>query len=790
MKRLLCITFFLFLTDASGQTIDKKGHPGNVPTSVTVNWARRIIQGFSMRVWLSNQMVMGGQAWDVDEASTPDGFGLEYPAGSGIEHLYAAAPWIGGIVNGRRLVSEGYNGDDANKEILPDYYHLPREHFWRTSVGRTAYDDLGYSGYYYNNNIIVNRRGCDDDGDGKVDEDDLDGLDNDGDWNPQTDDVGSDGLPDSIEASCDGRAYDPISNPDPAQDNYSPADSDRCHVRPDGSLPLKADKDLYTEKNGIPDHGEPHVDEDYGAISDNDLYCSAVDTGTYHRLARHIPLGIKVVQKSYAWRSPVGEALLPFDYSFINVGQNVIKDVYVGFFADMDVGPRTVSGFYTHNYAAYNDTLRMPYIHNPIDRGSTPLGLILLGTPRPLSQLKYIFQWFDFTTRIGPGTNDSVIYGWMSGAGLTWPQILPDQPTDQLSDTRFLFSFGPFATLNPGDTLRISIALVSGSAVSTAPNSMIDNAQKVLASEQRGYTPPVIPPSPGLTAEQGNGKIILHWGSRPGAIDPRDVWDDSNKLAESLPDTTWRRIDPPCGEAVGRCPVHLCVNGRLPGGRVFGGYRLYRYESQFPSTPDDRSFGLIREYTLPDIRGRIPLGLDTMYVDSMLVPGHTYWYAVTSFSIGDIAVLEIPMPMGEVRHDTLYIPGMESSISENRIRVDLQFSASDKSGQVLVVPNPYRGDRQYTTENGGWEGLARDWTRDKELLKFIHLPRKCTIRIFTLAGDIVATIPYEVTANNPNAGEASWNLKAGNAEDVASGLYIFTVESDFGVQRGKFVVVR
>ena len=29
---------------------------------------------------------------------------------------------------------------------------------------------------------------------------------------------------------------------------------------------------VSTEKNGIPDHGEPHVDEDYGAISDNDLY--------------------------------------------------------------------------------------------------------------------------------------------------------------------------------------------------------------------------------------------------------------------------------------------------------------------------------------------------------------------------------------------------------------------------------------------------------------------------------------------------------------------------------------
>lgn len=794
MKRLLCLLFFLYLADAAGQAINKQGHPGKLPNSVTVNWAQRIKQGFSMWVWLSNQMTMGGQAWDVDEASTPNGMGLEYPAGSGMEHLYGAGPWLGGIVNGRPLVSEGYNGDDARKELRPEYHHLPREHFWRTAVGSTAYDPLGYDGYYYNNHILVNRRGCDDDGDGKVDEDDLDGFDNDGDWNLATDDVGADGLPDSLEASCNGLAYDPVSNPDPAGDDYNPAQLDKCHPLPDGSLPLKSNKDLYTEGNGIPDHGEPHVDEDYGAISDNDLYCSATDTGTYQPITSQVPMGIKVVQKSYAWKSPLGEALLPFDYYFIDVGRNVIKQVYIGFFADMDVGPTDVGGFYLHNYAAYNDTLRMAYIHNPVDRGSTPLGLMLLRTPRPLNEIKHIFQWFDFTTRIGPGTIDSLIYDWMSGREFQGQEIWPNQPLDKLSDTRFLYSFGPFADLNPGDTLRISIALVSGFAVSTVPNSMIDNAQKVLAFEQRGYTPPVAPPSPGLTAEEGNGKIVLRWGHRAGMPDPRDVWDDSNKLAESEPDTSWRRYSPPCGIGSGGCGNHTCVikNGKpyLPGGRVFAGYRLYRYECQFPGTPDDRSFGLVREFRLQDMNGSMPLGLDTMYVDSPIVPDHIYWYAVTSFSIGDIAVLPIPMPTGVVRYDTLYIPGMESGIAENRIRVDLPFSASDKSGQVLVVPNPYRGDRRYTTENGGWEGPERVWTPDKEMIKFIHLPRKCTIRIFTLAGDIIATIQYQAPPSTPNAGEAPWNLKAGNGEVVASGLYIFTVESDLGVQRGKFVIIK
>ena len=36
----------------------------------------------------------------------------------------------------------------------------------------------------------------------------------------------------------------------------------------------------------------------------------------------------------------------------------------------------------------------------------------------------------------------------------------------------------------------------------------------------------------------------------------------------------------------------------------------------------------------------------------------------------------------------------------------------------------------YTYENGGWEGRGRDWNETKRLVKFIHLPRKCTIRVF------------------------------------------------------------
>ncbi len=44
--------------------------------------------------------------------------------------------------------------------------------------------------------------------------------------------------------------------------------------------------------------------------------------------------------------------------------------------------------------------------------------------------------------------------------------------------------------------------------------------------------------------------------------------------------------------------------------------------------------------------------------------------------------------------------------------------------------------------------------------------------------------------DNPDDGQARWNLISRNGQDIVSGIYLFTVLSDKGTQRGKFVVIR
>ena len=798
MKRWIILSLIVVSIITLGQSGTKRKKTDKL-SKVTANFAERVKQGFNMRVWLSNQMCMGLQAWDANDGSeTPDGFGLEYPTSSGVEHLYGGGPRIGGIIDGRIRVTEGYNGSDGRKEILPERLHPLRDRFWRTSVNALREPNV---------------RGCDDDYDGKIDEDELDGTDNDGDWNPLTMDVGSDGLADPYEASCDGKPYNAVTNPDPADDNYDPAIRGKCRPNPDGTYPYKKDADVYTEKNGIPDHGEQNVDEDYGAISDNDLYCSATDTFIRPIVEGHIPMGIKVIQKSYAWDSKYAEAILPFDYWFINVGRKTIRDVYVGYFADIDLGPANIPGYYENDYSAYIESLRCGYIHNAVDRGSTPLGVVVLNTPKALDSLQFIWQWSDFTTKPDPGTVDSLIYTWMNGTQFPGQPIAPNQPETNPSDTRFLFSFGKFDEIKPGDTLKVSIALVSGVSVSEGAGNLKQNVEKAIKLFRRGYVTPTPLVSPQLDYDIVGNTVHLKWHPHTRydgvAGGPYNVWDDSNKYVEQHFDSThWRRVDPPCSQS-DTCSSgsgHKCtiINGKpyLPGGRSFSGFRLYRSED-VGTDVQVNSFTLLREYAMPEDATLADIEkLDSTFIDSFLVRGKRYWYAVTAFGLPDITLLPIALPDGSVRYDTLRSENVESAFTQNDIKIDLPFDVSREKNKVAVVPNPYRVDQDYTYENGGWEGITKAWDETKRLVKFIYLPEgEWTLRIFTLTGEQITTIKNSRGSGyvsgkqrlgdySDRLGEISWDLMSETRRALASGVYVYTVESKFGTQIDKFVLIR
>ncbi len=94
--------------------------------------------------------------------------------------------------------------------------------------------------------------------------------------------------------------------------------------------------------------------------------------------------------------------------------------------------------------------------------------------------------------------------------------------------------------------------------------------------------------------------------------------------------------------------------------------------------------------------------------------------------------------------------------------------------QVIVVPNPYRGHERWDQP-----GIGR--------VQFQNLPALVTIRIYTVAGDLVRVLDKVDTT----VGNMDWDLKNDNHTDVASGIYIFKVTSSQGYEmKGHFVVIR
>ena len=97
---------------------------------------------------------------------------------------------------------------------------------------------------------------------------------------------------------------------------------------------------------------------------------------------------------------------------------------------------------------------------------------------------------------------------------------------------------------------------------------------------------------------------------------------------------------------------------------------------------------------------------------------------------------------------------------------------------VTVVPNPYVVSSQYNEEVYG------------NRLLFDKLPKNCTIKIFTVTGELVETLIHG--SDNNLSGSIPWDLKNSDGELVYPGLYFYTVEAE-GLNDnkiGKFVIIR
>jgi len=106
--------------------------------------------------------------------------------------------------------------------------------------------------------------------------------------------------------------------------------------------------------------------------------------------------------------------------------------------------------------------------------------------------------------------------------------------------------------------------------------------------------------------------------------------------------------------------------------------------------------------------------------------------------------------------------------------------AKNGLSDVIVVPNPYIA--YSPAEIAG----IRTGVRDDRKIEFRNLPPKCTIRIYTITGELIAKIEKDDTRNF-----ATWNMLTFEAQEIAYGVYIYHIDAPgVGTKIGRFAVIK
>ncbi len=139
---------------------------------------------------------------------------------------------------------------------------------------------------------------------------------------------------------------------------------------------------------------------------------------------------------------------------------------------------------------------------------------------------------------------------------------------------------------------------------------------------------------------------------------------------------------------------------------------------------------------------------------------------------GDTAYLYIKKPF---LSNVIYEFTTESaSIDEQRAKNELD--------RIKVVPNPY-------VATAIWEGRNFYTTgRGPRSIHFNHLPQQCTIRIFTVSGELVDVIEHNSLIDD---GSEEWDVLTRDNLTISYGVYIYHVDAPgIGEKIGKFAIIK
>ncbi|MBU2445283.1 MAG: hypothetical protein KJ666_06875, partial [Bacteroidetes bacterium] len=107
-------------------------------------------------------------------------------------------------------------------------------------------------------------------------------------------------------------------------------------------------------------------------------------------------------------------------------------------------------------------------------------------------------------------------------------------------------------------------------------------------------------------------------------------------------------------------------------------------------------------------------------------------------------------------------------------------AAKSALANVYVVPNPY------VAFSEAEEPAKLPNRRGEQQIQFRNLPRECTVRIYTITGELVETL-----RKNDDSSILGWNLLSYEGQRIAYGVYIYHVDAPgIGEKVGRFAVIK
>jgi hypothetical protein len=519
-----------------------------------------------------------------------------------------------------------------------------------------------------------------------------------------------------------------------------------------------------------------------GAVSEQDFVTEFADFPAKPTVTGgedHVPLGIRIDQKSYNWSFSRFANFVAVSVKITNQGPP-LRDVWVGLYEELASGPKnaysnwppsssgggSLGSWFNKKKMGYLSDARLITEHycrsfaaglaSCEDHVCPPrVGVQLLGirpdTVANKQVTMYLANWAPGdTTR----DEDDERYNLMSTGRITPPDsLLPGEASDgRANDPISLLAVGPFDEILPDSSITVDFAFVGGSDM----EDLVANAAFAQLAFNFNYVIPEPPPSPRMTIVPADGAIDVYW----------------DRSSEDARDPT----------------------SPQPGGFDFEGYRVYVGE-------DRGALGRVAQYDLVDTTGfntgltavALPDSVEiggTWYHYRLRIPGlktgFRYYAAVTAYDTGDDQ-----------------IESLESGVTQNLLQSIPAPSPSEVAGRkVTVFPNPYKVEAR-------WD--AGQVVRD-HYLWFANLPPRCSIKIFTLAGDLVKTFAFDGATYDGSSARGvfdpvadaalgaprmsgslwAWDMITDLGQAAASGLYLYAIQDEAGgeVQRGKFLILK